>query len=177
LRVRHGSILCEQSPRKLHQRMDTNETPEAQVPQIAQSARWPWSPERSAVLTEITPSGRIVTSNSAFISLTPMLKRCSHCKAQKSLTDFWKCISRKDGLQHRCKQCSAIFQRRWARSESGRRSKRKYKKTAKGRISERRYAAGEARRNARRRQWQKLLRERNPAYLARQAVGSRIQRD
>jgi len=42
LRVRHGSILCEQSRRKLHQRMDTNETPEAQVPQIAQSGRRPW---------------------------------------------------------------------------------------------------------------------------------------
>ena len=33
------------------------------------------------------------------------MKTCSKCKVEKPLTDFWKCSSKKDGLNYRCKLC------------------------------------------------------------------------
>lgn len=34
-----------------------------------------------------------------------MMKKCSFCKVDKSLTDFYKNRSQEDGLQHRCISC------------------------------------------------------------------------
>jgi hypothetical protein len=33
------------------------------------------------------------------------MKRCSHCREEKSLTEFHRCKSRRDGLSFRCKPC------------------------------------------------------------------------
>jgi hypothetical protein len=33
------------------------------------------------------------------------MKYCSYCKSKKSVSEFGKCKSRKDGLQPRCKSC------------------------------------------------------------------------
>lgn len=39
------------------------------------------------------------------------LRRCSHCKTHKALSQFSKDASRSDGLQHRCNECIKLFQK------------------------------------------------------------------
>lgn len=38
-----------------------------------------------------------------------MVKTCSKCKTQKSITEFSKCAKNKCGLSGRCKQCSSNY--------------------------------------------------------------------
>ena len=37
-----------------------------------------------------------------------MLKRCTRCKKNKSVSEFHKCAEAPDGLQYRCKACSRV---------------------------------------------------------------------
>jgi len=41
--------------------------------------------------------------------LFPTVKVCSHCKEEKSLSEFYKNRTRKDGLHSQCKQCMSRF--------------------------------------------------------------------
>ena len=44
-------------------------------------------------------------------SLNTNKKRCSRCHELKSLSDFAKCKSNKDGLQNHCKQCNKAYRK------------------------------------------------------------------
>ena len=45
----------------------------------------------------------------------PMKKRCPKCHIDKLPSDFHKCVSRHDGLQAICAECSTIVRRKYYR--------------------------------------------------------------
>lgn len=68
-------------------------------------------------------------------------KQCCRCKIIKPVNDFHKCASRRDGLQHRCKECQNKLTRDWGKTPIGREVHRKagvlYRHTEKGKIQKR----------------------------------------
>ena len=70
-------------------------------------------------------------------------KRCPKCKQKKTLSEFYKNRSEKDGLQGWCKSCFNAKVKAYQQTEKGKAVKRKgdakYKKTPKGRATEARY--------------------------------------
>jgi hypothetical protein len=42
------------------------------------------------------------------------MKQCATCKQVKSLQEFSKCRSHKDGLASTCKQCASVYRKIWA---------------------------------------------------------------
>jgi hypothetical protein len=53
------------------------------------------------------------------------LKRCSGCKQYLNLSEFYKCLSKKDGLQTFCKKCQHIHSIKPERQIDSRKSKLK----------------------------------------------------
>lgn len=49
-----------------------------------------------------------------------MTKTCNKCKVAKPLSAFAKAAKERDGLQYSCRECAAIYSRRYVRSERGR---------------------------------------------------------
>ena len=47
------------------------------------------------------------------------MKKCPKCKMEKSESDFWKEISRKDGLHGLCKSCCKENNQKWRKTKSG----------------------------------------------------------
>ena len=47
-----------------------------------------------------------------------MKKTCPKCNKTKLISDFHKCISRKDGLQAICAECSTIVRRKYYKKVS-----------------------------------------------------------
>jgi hypothetical protein len=60
------------------------------------------------------------------------MKTCCHCKAEKALTEFYRCKARKDGLEPRCKVCT----RKFDHSESAKKRRANYERA--GRDNEHR---------------------------------------
>lgn len=74
---------------------------------------------------------------------TIITKRCCHCKQIKSIDEFCKNVSMKDGLCVYCKICNYDYVRRYAKTEvgkeSGRRRTQRYRQTEKGKAIGKRY--------------------------------------
>jgi len=66
------------------------------------------------------------------------MKKCSNCKIEKNSALFSKNRSQKDGLQHRCKECSNACGRAYLQNPKVKCSKAKYQakymKTDKGKV-------------------------------------------
>ena len=77
------------------------------------------------------------------MSETIVTKRCSKCKITKSISEFYKNSSQKDGYCYWCKDCTKQCLLVYAASEKGkevhRKARRKYKQTEKGQKCEERY--------------------------------------
>lgn len=69
-----------------------------------------------------------------------MNKRCSQCGEYKPTTEFYRRVSSKDGLQGKCKPCSADYQRHYKNSPRGRDTVKRYTDGEKGRETRKRYA-------------------------------------
>ena len=67
------------------------------------------------------------------------MKRCSRCKIEKSLGCFAKNRTRKDGLQHYCRECKTILKKKYLKTEACKESNRRYKQSCKGKESVKRY--------------------------------------
>lgn len=52
-------------------------------------------------------------------------KRCSTCKQTKSLNEFARKRTTKDGYQYECKICQYQYQKQYLKTKTGRKSKRK----------------------------------------------------
>ena len=67
------------------------------------------------------------------------LKRCSKCKRNLSLALFCKDKGSKDGLCPQCRECRAIFKKKWDKSEKGKLIKKahdkKYHESKRGQIT------------------------------------------
>lgn len=48
------------------------------------------------------------------------MKRCSTCKIQKPLYEFYNDCTQRDGRTRRCKECSKAASRKWRESDRGR---------------------------------------------------------
>ena len=53
------------------------------------------------------------------------MKRCSKCKTDKKLSEYYKCSSRYDGVQSCCKDCQKIWNKAWELKNWDRRKKEK----------------------------------------------------
>lgn len=74
---------------------------------------------------------------------TIVAKCCGKCKQTKSIDEFYKDKSKKDGLHTVCKVCIKIFQKEYAETEIGKeghaRASKRYSQTRKGRQTQKRY--------------------------------------
>lgn len=62
------------------------------------------------------------------------MKTCTDCKEQKSLTDFYKCKTNKDGLQYRCKICLRNYYQTPRGKIIHQEANRKYYRTFNGKL-------------------------------------------
>lgn len=66
-------------------------------------------------------------------------KKCCSCKQIKNISEFWKCCTRKDGLQTVCKNCQRIIAKKYAQSDKGRivfkKAQNQFKHSIKGKIT------------------------------------------
>ena len=67
------------------------------------------------------------------------MKICSGCKIEKPLRCFAKNKTRKDGLQHYCKECKSVLKRKYAQTDACKKSNRKYKQSSKGKAATKRH--------------------------------------
>ena len=90
---------------------------------------------KSTRVNQVSSRTHFVRSDSNLIDffIGDKMKRCSKCKQSKSISEFYKSKSEKDGLQSWCKAC-----------------RRDYKQTEKGKASTRRYNHSENRKIAQR---------------------------
>ena len=58
-------------------------------------------------------------------------KHCSKCKQNKSVTEFYKNASRKDGYCHCCKKCKLAECKRYVQTSKGKATLKKYRQTEK----------------------------------------------
>ncbi len=65
------------------------------------------------------------------------MKRCSRCKVKKKLSKFCKDKSRKDGLNHRCKECCREYQQTYWKSKNGKEILQKYRQSDAGKETQR----------------------------------------
>ena len=63
------------------------------------------------------------------------MRRCSRCKELKSVDEFGKDRSRKDGLTGRCKGCMKEYQQ----SDNGKAAQRKYRQSDSGKVAHKKY--------------------------------------
>ena len=63
------------------------------------------------------------------------MKTCSKCKIEKPICCFAKNKTRKDGLQHYCKECKSALKRKYAQTDACKKSNRKYKQGDKGKAA------------------------------------------
>jgi len=89
----------------------------------------------------------IVFSKGKTMSETIVTKRCSKCKQAKSISEFHKNRSKKDGFHHYCKVCTKAYQK----SEKGRAITNRYQQSKKGKASQKRNNQSEAHKAAMRR--------------------------
>ena len=68
------------------------------------------------------------------MSIDQLTKKCSTCQEHRSVSEFYKNRTRKDGLQSRCKIC----QKRWERSAVRKAYQKRYNLSAAGRATHRR---------------------------------------
>ena len=70
-------------------------------------------------------------------------KACSRCGEVKTLEEFGRDRTTKDGRQHRCRPCASAYRREYAQTPAGRESQRrrdaKYRQTSAGRETRRLY--------------------------------------
>lgn len=64
-----------------------------------------------------------------------VIKRCTDCKQIKSLSEFNKDESSKDGLQYKCKSCYRDYQQSPKGKAVNRKAQGKYRKTPKGKTA------------------------------------------
>lgn len=71
-------------------------------------------------------------------------KRCSKCKIEKPLTEFYKRLGSKDGHRNDCIQCNQKQKQEYTHTPKGirvhRRARRKYGRTDKSRKAQKRYS-------------------------------------
>jgi len=72
-----------------------------------------------------------------------MNKKCSKCKATKSVANFYKCVSEKDGLNGWCKSCHYTLMKAYNRTAAGKFAIKKYWKSEKGKKARSRFAKTE----------------------------------
>ncbi len=74
-------------------------------------------------------------------------KPCSKCKQFKSLSEFYRNKSKKDGFSHACKSCDKASVAKYSQTEKGkavnRKSVEKYSKTEKGKTVQKNYLSSE----------------------------------
>jgi len=68
---------------------------------------------------------------------TPQFKTCSKCGASKLVSEFSRNKTRKDGLQHRCRDCTNSDNKAWRESNPGKESVRKknWRKNNPGKVA------------------------------------------
>ena len=67
------------------------------------------------------------------------MKRCNSCKEIKEQTEFHKCSSVADGLQHQCKSCRKSYQSAYRKTEKGRARDARYNSSLKARENYKKY--------------------------------------
>lgn len=72
-------------------------------------------------------------------------KICSKCKIEKSIEEFGKDCTRKDGKKHRCKICEYQVQKKYRESEKGIEAIKRYKNSEKGKETAKKYEQTEKR--------------------------------
>lgn len=105
-----------------------------------------------------------------------MTKRCHSCKQSKSLSEFGRDSTRKDGLHGKCKSCKIIYSREYNRNNSDllKQKKRRYYANNKDKWVQRR----EARRDEIReynRVWQAHKYHNDPIFRLKAVLRSRLQ--
>jgi len=67
------------------------------------------------------------------------MKICSKCKINKSISEFYKNRSRKDGLDHRCKICSKLEAKEYLETKEGIKVHDKYYQSEQYQKAQKRY--------------------------------------
>ena len=86
------------------------------------------------------------------------MKRCTKCKIEKELSEFSKNRSRRDRLQHVCKECCREYQQTATGKEVSQKAHRKYRETKAGKEIEWKYAQSDPGKEVRRKTNQKYKR-------------------
>ena len=70
---------------------------------------------------------------------TIVLKRCSRCKEEKPLSEFWKRSLSKDGLQVWCKACLYQRNKEISSTPNGKEARKRYDQSPKSKAAKKRY--------------------------------------
>lgn len=79
------------------------------------------------------------------------LKRCCKCRVEKSITEFYRNKSKKDGLQTVCKVCSNENVKLWFKTPKGREAISRANRSKSGKAGRRKHDKTERRKEAKRR--------------------------
>lgn len=77
------------------------------------------------------------------MSETIIAKRCSHCKQIKSLSEFYKNRTSKDGCQSYCKPCCNNTGCKYRGTKKGKAAIKRYNQSEKGKATAKRYTQSE----------------------------------
>ena len=104
------------------------------------------------------------------------VKRCSKCKEIKTVSNFRKKKTSKDGYAYYCNSCMDIYAQKYKDTENYRHSKAKYRKSLKNKIAQNRYnKSGKGKKTILKNV--KLYQKKNPEKLrAQHAVNHLIER-
>lgn len=67
------------------------------------------------------------------------MKKCSKCKKEQPLESFNRDAANKDGHRTYCRSCQTAYTRVYNRTDSGKKSRKKYEKSGKGKSAKAKY--------------------------------------
>ena len=97
-------------------------------------------------------------------------KRCSHCTEVKTILEFGKNRSRKDGYQDNCNKCRKIFDTAYSKTDKRKNALKRHSKTRAFKKTQRKYIVSKKGR-AKQAEYRKTYKEKNKA---REAVNAAV---